>query len=332
MSTRRDPFHPRMGMVRPIERPRPAFGVDDTQLVTELIVIPTEDGHHWDGMLFRPRHGAVDPRLAVLVVHGSVGHYLTGMPRRLAFYLAREGFAALTVNTRMANYGVFFGTGLLDEAHLDIAAAVRALRERGFQRIILLGYSMGSTMVTHYEAVYAPPEVIAVGTIAHPLSLPSSLRRRWERFGSSPSYNELCAIIAREMEGGDDPERDRIVIVRRGNGPTDRPEHAEIWTYRTWWHSRGPEALSAESRRWVGLLRVPLAMIQAGEDLLIPREEGRLLARIAREGGCPDVHLEYIEGANHTFDDHHSIAVTSAIRWIAEVTGHGERIATSARR
>ena len=96
----------------------------------------------------------------------------------------------------MANYGVFFGTGLLDRAQLDIAAAVRALRERGFRRIVLLGYSMGSTMVTHYQAVNAPPEVIGVCTLAHPLSLPLSLRRRWERFESRPSYNEMCSIVA----------------------------------------------------------------------------------------------------------------------------------------
>jgi dienelactone hydrolase len=317
VSSNRDAYHPRLTRrPAPARRP-PAFGQDDTDIETDLIVIPTEDRHNWDGMIFRPRRGAIDPRLAVLVIHGSVGHYLTGMPRRLAFQLAERGYAALTANTRMANYGVFFGTGLLDEAQLDIAAAVRALRERGFRRIILLGYSMGSTMVTHYQAIHAPPEVIGVCTIAHPLSLPLSLRRRWERFGSNPSYNEMCTIVTREMAASDDPERDRIIIVQRATGPTDRPEHAEIWTYRTWWHSRGPEALSAESRRWVGLLRVPLALIQAGADPLIPQSEGELLRRLARDGGCPEVHLEYVDGANHTFDGHELDGVEAAVRWVA---------------
>jgi dienelactone hydrolase len=316
MTTHRDAFHPRTTR-RPITARRPpVFGRDDAEIETDLIMIPTEDGHTWDGMIFRPRRGAIDPRLAVLVIHGSVGHYLTGMPRRLAFHLAERGYAALTANTRMANYGVFFGTGLLDRAQLDIAAAVRALRERGFRRIILLGYSMGSTMVSHYQAVNAPPEVIGVCTLAHPLSLPLSLRRRWERFDSNPSYNKMCSIVARHMEGGDDPERDRIIVIQRATGPTERPEHAEIWTYRTWWHSRGPEALSAESRRWVGLLQVPLALIQAADDLLIPQSEGEQLRRLARDGGCPEVHLEYIEGANHTFDGREIDAVEAAVHWV----------------
>jgi len=329
VTSHRDAFHPRLTNPEPIVRRAPAFGKDDSHIETDLIVIPTDDRHAWDGMIFRPRHGAIDPRLAVLVIHGSVGHYLSGMPRRLAFHLAQRGYAALTANTRMANYGVFFGTGLIDRAQLDIAAAVRALRERGFRRIILLGYSMGSTMVTHYQAVHAPPEVIGVCTIAHPLSLPQALRRRWERFGSIPSYNEMCAIVTRQMEGRDDPDRDRIIIVRRATGPSDRPEDAEIWTYRTWWHSRGPEALSAESRRWVGLLRVPLALIQAGADPLISQAEGSLLATLARDGGCPAAHLEYVDGANHTFDGHELDAVNAAVRWVTRLARDAQRAGRS---
>jgi len=325
MTSHRDPFDPRQVLSPPIVRRPPAFGEDDIQLETDLIVIPTEDNHSWDGMIFRPRRGAIDSRLAVLVIHGSVGHYLSGMPRRLAFHLAQQGYAALTANTRMANYGVFFGTGLLDQAQLDIAAAVRALRERGFRRIILLGYSMGSTMVTHYQAVHAPPEVIGVCTLAHPLSLPLSLRRRWERFGSIPSYNDMCALVSRQLEGTDDPERDRIVIVRRATGPSERPEHAEIWTYRTWWHSRGPEALTAESRRWIGLLRVPLGLIQAADDPLIPQAEGQLLAKLAQEGGCPAVHLEFVDGANHAFDGREVAGVNAALEWVRRIARDAPR-------
>ncbi len=81
---------------------------------------------------------------------------------------------------------------------------------------------MGSTMVTHYQAVHEPPEVVGVCTIAHPLSLPQSLRRRWERFGSIPSYNEMCAIISRQMEGGDDPDTRPHHHRAARDGP-DRP-------------------------------------------------------------------------------------------------------------
>lgn len=307
---------------KPLVRGRPPrFGRDDRRIETRLLLLDTEDGHKWDGMMFRPRFAPAENRVAALVIHGSVGNYLQGMPRRLAFGLAHAGVPVLTANTRMANYGAFFGTGLLDRVPMDIDAAVAALRRRGYRRIVLVGYSMGSTMVTHYQARYATPEVVGVCTIAHPLSLPASLRRRWERFGSEPSYNEMAGIVQRGLGGTDDATRDRIIIVERASGPSSRPEHAEIWTYRTWWHSRGPEALSAESRRWVGILRVPLALIQAGDDLLIPRDEGVQLAKLAREGGCPEVHLEYVEGADHVFTDCQDLAVEAARAWITRLVG-----------
>lgn len=320
MTTQENPFARRTGVRAPVVRRQPHFGTDDASLVTDLIVIPTEDDHKWDGMLFRPRQGAVDSRLAVLIIHGSVGHYLSGMPRRMAFHLAQRGIATLTANTRMANYGVFFGTGLLELAQLDVTAAVRALRERGFQRIVLLGYSMGATMVTHYQAVHAPPQIIGVCTVAHPESLSRSLRRRWERFGSSPSYDEMCAMAQAQLEGTDDPERDRIVIVQRATGPSAGPEDAEIWTYRTWLHSRGPDAHAGQSLRWVGDVTVPLAIIQAAEDPLIRPEEGVRLAQLAREGSCPQVHLESIPGANHTFDGVEDAAADAVHRWISAAT------------
>ena len=297
-------------------RPRhPRFGRDDRSIETRLLLMETEDGNKWDGMMFTPRETSLT-RTAALVIHGLVGNYLTGMPRRLAFGFAQVGIPVLTANTRMANYGAFFGSGLLEQVPLDIDAAVRTLRRRGFNRIVLVGYSMGSTMVTHYQAKVAPPEVVGVCTLAHPLSLPQSLRRRWERFGAVPDYNEMTRMVQRGMVGTDDPKRDRIVLVERASGPSHSPMHAEIWTYRTWWHSRGPEALTAESRRWVGVLRVPLGIIQAGSDLLIPRSEGPELVKLARDGGCPDVHLEYIDGADHVFTGAQGAAVHAARRWI----------------
>lgn len=83
---------------------------DDTNLRLDPITIDTSDGQTWDGLALISKGG--DPhrrRVAVIVVHGSVGNYITGVPRRVAHGLALAGFTVLSVNTRMANYGVFFG-------------------------------------------------------------------------------------------------------------------------------------------------------------------------------------------------------------------------------
>ena len=40
----------------------------------------------------------------VIIVHGSLGNYMGGVPRRMAFELAHRGYAAVSINTRMANF------------------------------------------------------------------------------------------------------------------------------------------------------------------------------------------------------------------------------------
>ena len=135
-------------------RRTPLFGADDRGLAIDLVLTHTEDNQKWDGMIFKPG-GDADPRrkrLAVLVVHGSVGNYLTGVPRRVSFGLAQAGFTVLSVNPRMANYGVIFGGGLMHRTPLDIDAALAVLRRRGFRRIVLLGFSQGACLSLEYAA------------------------------------------------------------------------------------------------------------------------------------------------------------------------------------
>jgi len=259
----------------------------------------------------------------VIVVHGSVGNYISGVPRRIAHGLALAGFTVLSINTRMANYGAFFGGGLFHRTPLDLDAWVDLARRLGHDRIVLAGYSMGATMVTHYQALRRRPEIVGVATFAHPRSLPDSLRRRWSRFGSIPDYDTVVER-AWDMIGDsldDDGGRDEIFIVRRANGPTDEPAHAEVWTYRTWWFSRGPHATEADSVRQIGSIRVPICLVQAEHDLMVPLSDGTELEDVALQGGVPSVDLTFIIGANHTFTGLTAQAVDHCIRWLdREVT------------
>ena len=299
-------------------RRRPQFGRDDRDLAIDLVVTRTEDGQSWDGMIYRPsERDAHRRRLAVLVVHGSVGNYLTGVPRRISFGLAKAGFTVMSVNTRMANYGVIFGGGLMHRTPLDLDAAIDVLRRRGFRRIVLLGFSMGATVVTHYQALRQPPEVVGVATLAHPASLPAALRLRWEHFGADPGYEEVVELVHTHLAPDfEDARRDRIFIVRRARGFGERPLDGEVWTYRTWWHSRGPRAPHAESRLRIGHVTVPLAIVQAGEDELVRDAEGAELEAIARQGDCPSVYRTTIPDADHVFTGCEPELVEAVVSWL----------------
>jgi pimeloyl-ACP methyl ester carboxylesterase len=297
----------------------PHFGADDRELRVDLVVAGTEDGQRWDGMILRPGSGSRRKRLAVLVVHGSVGNYITGVPRRVSFGLAGAGFTTMSVNTRMANYGVIFGGGLMHRTPLDLDAALAVLRRRGFARIVLLGFSLGATMVTHYQALRRPPDVVGVCTLAHPASLPSALRLRWDYYDSVPTYAEVADEAHRRLAPDyETPQRDRIFIVRRARGFGDRPADGEVWTYRTWWFSRGPRAPHAESRLRIGSVTVPIALIQAGDDELVRGSEGSQLEGLARQGDCPGVTLETIPGADHVFAGCEDQLTEAVVAWLDE--------------
>lgn len=304
---------------------RPVFTLDHPDLDLDLLVLPTEDGHEWDGLLYMPRRG--DParrRIAVVVVHGSVGNYISGIPRRVSMGLAQDGFTVLSVNTRMANYGAFFGGGLLHLTPLDLDAAMGALRRRGFDRVVLLGFSMGATVVTHYQALRRPPEVIGLCTLAHPASLVNSLRRRWERFDADPGYLDVlrAARAALGRVPGLDAAADRgdeIFVVRRAAGPTDDPSDCEIWTYRTWWFSRGPAVEHLMSRARIEHVGVPVLFVQAGDDLMIDSEEGHMLARFALKGGSPRADVVTLPGANHVFRGHEAAAIDACSVWLEDL-------------
>lgn len=300
-------------------RRTPVFGADDRGLAIDLVVTETEDGHSWDGMIFRPGDGH-DPRrrrLAVLVVHGSVGNYLTGVPRRVSFGLANAGFTVMSVNTRMANYGVIFGGGLMHRTPLDLDAALAVLRRRGFRRVVLLGFSMGATIVTHYQALRLPTDVVGVCTLAHPASLPAALKLRWDHFGADPGYEEVTETVHRCLAPDfDDAKRDRIFLVRRARGFGDRPLDGEVWTYRTWWHARGPRAPHAESRLRIGHVTVPIAIIQAGEDELVREVEGPELEALARQGDCPSVFRTTIPDADHVFTGLDDDLIGAVVGWL----------------
>ncbi len=300
---------------------RPAFGRDDREINTRLVTLATADGHSWDGMLLRPRFG--DPawrRLLVIMVHGSVGNYLTGVPRRLSFDLAHHGFSVMSINTRLANYGPFFGGGIFHKTVLDLTAAIEVAKANGFPRVVLMGYSMGSTVCTNFIAEVQPPEVVGLCTVAHPASLPESLHARWTRFGASPSYEEVVDIVAPVVaENPDDPPGDRIFTVERANGPLPTPENGEIWTYSTWWSSRSPAAHAAVSRERIAHVKVPISIFQAGNDHLIQPGEGYELKSAANAGGNHDVHLDVVPIADHVFTDCTDEVSALAAEWLADL-------------
>jgi fermentation-respiration switch protein FrsA (DUF1100 family) len=107
------------------------------------------------------------------------------------------------------------------------------------------------------------------------------------------------------------------VVILRANGPTALPRDSEIYTYRTWLTSRGPDAAAAMPHRQIGGVWAPILLVQGTADEMVAPEEAERLAAVARQAGNHDVEVAWVEGADHSFAGAEQTAVDAVVRWLA---------------
>ena len=290
-----------------------------------LVSLTAEDGEVHDALFeideraARARRRASGRSAALVHVHGIMGNFLVGTLRFYPAPLARAGFPVLVLETRMGNVGQLFGQAIFEEAVADVRAAVEWLRERGFDTIVLSGYSSGATLATRVAALHGEPDLAGLVCMANPWGLPESMRRRADRYGATPAYEELTELVQGAI--GDDPdapEDDRLFVVEGSRGPSRRPSDSEVYTYRTWWHSRGPAATSAMAHRQIGGVAAPILLVQGTADEVVELGEAEALARVAREAGNHDVTVVPVEGAGHSFAGGEIASLDAVIAWLRD--------------
>jgi len=287
----------------------------------ELVSIPFDDSKI-DALYY---HSTVqDERVsrdtAVIHVHGFLGNFLDGSQRFLPPILAEGGYSSLAINTRMANFGLFFGYGLIDDVMPQIDRSVEYLLELGYKKIILSGYSLGTCIVLRYASLRDDreryPHLKGVISLATPYSMPDSIRRRWNRWDSEPTYDEVYEE-SREILKPDprNTQHDRTILIYKARGDTYLPWHTEIYTYKTWWFLAGPEAETAKAYLKMERINLPLLLIQGWYDDVVRPEETHDLAQIAIQAGNQDVSAFYVN-AGHTFEGKEEELGDIIVRWL----------------
>ena len=142
-------------------------------MLVDLIRLTAADGMELEGAFFEPTPDAAPdgPVDAVLCIHGSGRNFYTAATANMANDLRNRGYAALTLNTRghdtvwvNRQTGVAEGNAyeILDTGRQDLRAGIDYLSSLGYQRIGILGQSMGAVKVAYYGAVENDPRVAAV--------------------------------------------------------------------------------------------------------------------------------------------------------------------------
>src|SRR5438046_676335 len=103
-------------------------------------VVSVPVGDHKIDALFRQAAGGELHRQdspVVLRLHGVLGNLLDETEHFLPTALADRGYASITINTALANLGLFYGFGVFDDVIPQIDAVCDYLRAAGFIKIVL---------------------------------------------------------------------------------------------------------------------------------------------------------------------------------------------------
>ncbi len=256
-------------------------------------------------------------------LHGTLGNLLDDTEHFLPTFLALQGYSSITMNTLLANLGLFFGFGIFDDAMVQIDAVYNYLRDMGFTKIVIAGHGLGGCMAVRYAALRNDPkeysDMVGVIAIAVPYSMPDTVRKRWERFGSEPSYEEVY-LKARSLFGkqrGKEPPKDEMLVVRKAHGYSSLPKDTEVFTLKTWWALAGPEAKGAKVYKNIAKVRVPILLVRGSHDEHIGHREFEDLTKVARKAGNRDV-TRCVLDANHMFDGKHNELTQVIAKWLNE--------------
>src|SRR3954471_21816925 len=140
----------------------------------QLVEFPAEGKTLQGGMFAPDAKRFAKPRVGVVLVHGVESYWYQGPPMFLAGLLAAQGYAALAYNG--AHSGESFRTSEFETAVREVGAAVAHMKSRGFPAIFLVGHSLGTPIVEHYQGENPDPAVKALGLYGPHIDIPKITR------------------------------------------------------------------------------------------------------------------------------------------------------------
>ncbi len=147
----------------------------------EIVSVLTPDKVKLDGFYSQPAQPNSDSRTTVdaaVIVHGLSGNfYQSRLLKHFAIELRKTGIGSLLINTRGHDYlnstprmgrATTMGAAveIIDECRFDLTAWTDFLVQRGHQRILLLGHSLGAIKSLYCQAHQSHPNVVGVAAFS----------------------------------------------------------------------------------------------------------------------------------------------------------------------
>ena len=282
--------------------PRPA---PSTEL--ELVEVETAGGVSLVGYLVTP---CENPRTgtAVLVVHGLTTGPFSPMVKQFLPHYTDHGFATLAIETRRSGLRCI-ADSFPENDNDDIAAFIALLRERGYDRVILVGASLGSQAISRYLSRRHDPAVIAAVHLAPTGDMGPDAERN-----TGLDYARVVAEARQAVSEGRG-DTDLVAYDLTERGPSRFHAHRRtFWRAASWLAWWGPEAATKHTELIVDVA-VPTLLVSGTADDY--NDQARMDELVGCAESAPFIDQVWV-GADHGLRGCEGIATARVVAWLQD--------------
>ncbi|TDJ41924.1 MAG: hypothetical protein E2O50_06980 [Gammaproteobacteria bacterium] len=268
------------------------------------------DGAALFGLLWSPAEGK-PVKTATLLIHGLSSSPLSPLFLKLAPVLAQTGTAVLAVESRRSGWAGH-ETSMLENDVADIDAWVSLLVERGYEKIVLAGASIGSISVGRYQSVRQHPNVAAIAHLMPTADCPDWFRRA---AGDGPY---LAAVEQAKAAVANGEGEQQLIDIDVRQPPPSKSAGRFRWTQRaaswlSWW---GPEADSRNIDH-IANARVPLLLLSGTDDSY--NDEARFAELKAAAVNAPRVDEIWYPNIDHGLAGVETRVARDLYKWMSTI-------------
>ncbi len=284
----------------------------DDALDIEFLTLTTEGGREIAAFVMHPKAG-MNPASPGLVFHhggpGGHGARLIGASRYAAEALAKRGYTTITIVSRHSNS---YLDEPLENAALDVEAAVQVLLRKGIDDIVLVGNSFGSVRVAMFMRDRPSPKVRAMVHVAPTYDLNAFMKEMSDMAPDYASHLEALRRAVKDRQGrlpspaADNPSRlETPPLFQTGYGRTQTAA-----TLLNWW---GPDADNHLSDI-IAHFEMPQLLLGGTADRVTQPERLEFLKASAQKSSRVDVIM--YENGDHYFTGYQDKVANDIAGWL----------------
>ena len=290
-------------------------GAQDASIDIELLTLTADDDRKIAAFVMHPKAGVNPASPGVIFHHGGPGGHgarLIGASRYAAESMAELGYTTITIVSRHSNSYV---DEPLENAALDVDAAMNVLLAKGIEDVVLVGNSFGSVRVSMFMRDRPSPHVRAMVHVAPTYDLNKFMK---ELSDMAPDYAMHLEKLRRAVKDGqgrlpspDADNPDRLATPPLFQTGFGRPQTAA--TLLNWW---GPDADNHLSDI-IAHFEIPQLLLGGTNDRVTQPERLEFIKASARKSPRVDV-ITYQDG-DHYFTGYQEKVASDIAGWLAEL-------------